>query len=238
LARQAELKSKSAYILLLDELDFVITSLLRQKRAFYNRHWSMYYKLGVGQSHDWHGTMPALAVEYGLATYLDFKFRQSGENPREKKGRPLLDIAVSQEPRKQRYPICPAAVAVLLKNGANPNATYKSVTPWQNALAFTYSLQSSKMQMKSSGIERLKPDREDVMSLLCLFRHFIDHGADLSRVCNCGLTACSVLWVVEEVFYRWYPEESAALLEDLQRRTAVTGIVSGLSFASKKYGIF
>ena len=74
LARQAELTNKPAYIPLLDELDRVITSLLRQKKAFYNRHWVMYYKLGVGQSHDWNDTWPALAVEYGLATYLDFRF--------------------------------------------------------------------------------------------------------------------------------------------------------------------
>ncbi len=234
LARQAELANRTAYIPLLDELDIVVTSLLRQKRAFYNRHWVMYYKLGVGQNHDWNDTWPELGVEYGLAAYLDFKFRQSGENSWEKNGRPLLDIAVSQDPRKQRYPISPPTVAVLLEHAAKPNAVYKFATPWQNALAFAYSFQSSKLETSSSGSERQKPDREDILRLVSLFKYFIDHGADLSLSCSCGATTRDVLWLVEEVFHRWYPEESAALLDDVRRRTTGAGIVSRLGFTWKR----
>jgi len=234
LARQAELTNKPAYIPLLDELDRVITSLLRQKKAFYNRHWVMYYKLGVGQSHDWNDTWPALAVEYGLATYLDFRFQQSGENPWEKNGRPLLDIAVSQHPRQQRYPFSPPTVAVLLEHGAKPNEVYNFATPWQNALAFALPIQSSKLEATSSGTERQKPDREEILGLVSLFRYFIDHGADISQSCSCGATTPDVLWLVEEVFYRWYPEESAALLEDVRRRTTGAGMVSRLGFSLKR----
>jgi hypothetical protein len=235
LARQAELKNKPAYIPLLDELDLVITSLLRKKRAFYNRHWVMYYNLGVGQNHDWHDTWPALAVEYGLATYLDFRFRQSGENPWKRHGRSLLDIAVSQDQRKHpRYPISPPTVAVLLEHGAKPNEVYDFATPWQKALAYAYSIQSSKLETTSSGTERRKPDREEILGLVSLFRHFIDHGADLSQGCSCGATTRDVLWLVEEVFHRWYPEESAALLEDLRRRTTGAGMLSRLGFSLKR----
>lgn len=237
LARQAELANKPAYIPLLDELDIVITSLLRQKRAFYNRPWVMYYKLGVGQSNDWDWdyAWPALAVEYGLVTYLEFNFRRTGENLRERKGRPLLDIAVSQDSRKQRYPISPSTVAVLLDHGANPNAVYNLTTPWQNALAFAYSIQSSKLETTSSGTERLKPNHEEILGLVSLFRHFIDHGADLSQSCSCGATTRDVLWLVEQVFHRWYPEESVALLEDVRRRTTGTGMVSRLVVTWKRW---
>jgi hypothetical protein len=234
LARQAELKNKPAYIPLLGELGLVIKSLLRKKRAFYNRHWVMYYKMEVDQSHDWHETWPALAVEYGLATYLDFRFRQSGENPSKKHGRPLLDIAISQDPRKQRYPISPPTVAVLLEHGAKPNEVYNSSTPWQNALAYAYSIQSLKLEIIFSGTERLKPNREEILGLVSLFRHFIDYGADLSQSCSCGATTRDVLWLVEEVFHRWYPEESAALLEDVRRRTTGAGMVSRLGYSWKR----
>jgi hypothetical protein len=245
-AHQAELTNKTGYIPLLDELDLVMKSLLRQTGAFHNRHWVTYYKKAAGPGQDWHDNWPALAVEYGLASYLDFKFRQPSESPREKKGRrPLLDIAISPDPRGQRYSWSPPTVAVLFAHGANPNASYiypashdypacHSVTPWQNALAFASSLRSFKLKTNIRGNEKIRPDREEIVRLVCLFTHFIEHGADLTRSCNCGATTRDVLWIVEEVFHRWEPEESEALLEDLRRRMASAGMVSRFSRAWKK----
>jgi hypothetical protein len=128
----------------------------------------------------------------------------------------------------------PPTVAVLLAHGANPNAAYNSATPWQKVLLFAYSLQSFKMKTNFRGNEKLRPDREEIMRSVCLFRHFIDHGADLTRSCNCGATTRDVLWIVEEVLHRWEPEESEALLEDLRRRMASAGMVSRFSLAWKK----
>lgn len=126
-------------------------------------------------------------------------------------------------------------MAVLLEHGAKPNAVYNFATPWQNALAFAFSIQSSKLETTSSGTERQKPDREEILGLVSLFRHFIDHGADLSLSCSCGATIRDVLWLVEEVFHRWYPEESAALLEDVRRRTTGAGMVSKVGVTWKRF---
>lgn len=227
-ARQAELKQNLAYIPLLDELDSTMTWLLQQPGTPYPSHWATYYEAGRERRSEWEDTTLALAIEYGLSSYLDKKFRQSSPMC-EKSGRPLLDYAVSSNPRSQRYPMSPLVVSVLLRHGADPNKRYQDSSPWENALGYAYSLQWT---FKKYGAERQQPDRWEALNLLEIFGHFINYGADLNESCivRSGLEDETerrpVLWVVKDVFVRWYPEDSADLVRELVQKGASMDIMS------------
>jgi hypothetical protein len=229
-SRHAELKVNHEYIPLLDQLDHLMSNLLRPRESSYPGHWARFYRPGDERPFEWDDTTAALAVEYGLYSYLSFKFRQSG--PFDKAGRPLLDYAVSPNPRKQRYGICQDVVSILLRYGADPNKRYNLTTPWENALAFAYSLQFPELTLGLFGNERKQPKRSEVMNLLCLFRQFIDHGADLNESCVVRGTYEElneyrpVLFIVNDAFVRWYPEESGELASALKQREASEELVS------------
>lgn len=236
-ARRAELKGRAEYIPLLDQVDFVITWILQQMQQTYLGHWARHYLAGDERPLEWVDTTTAIAVEYGLCAYLDYKFRQSDSNPLEKPGRPLLDYAMSQTPRRQRYLICAPVVDVLLSHGADPNQRYNSMSPWENAISFAYGLQFPATEWGTTdwglfGNERIKPDRGEVMELLCIFMHFVEYGADLNGSCivKAGYEKPNerqpVLFIVKDVFGRWYPKESAQLVSLLENRGASEDLVS------------
>lgn len=223
-ARQAELKQNPAYIPLLDELDYVMTQLLQMPGTPYPGHWSTYYECGRERNFEWEDTTLALAVEYGLSSYIDKKFRQSSQMCK-KAGRPLLDYAVSRNPRSQRYPMSPLVVSVLLRHGGDPNKSYQETTPWENLLIYAYLLQFPKLKLSTYG-EREPPDRDEVLNLIEIFGHFINYGANLNESClvRTGIEDETerrpVLFIVNDVFARWYPEESADLVRELRQREA------------------
>lgn len=239
--REAELKQDPAYIALLDQLDLVMTWHAESKGSTYPGHWARHY-LAEYDLEDyerpigWADSIMTIAVEYGLCSYLEYKFRQTSnapfENAAEKPGRPLLDYAVSQNPTKQRYHITAEVVAVLLQHGANPNLRYNSTTARENALAFAYSLQFPKAGKYLFESDRVKPSRTEVMELVQVFSHFISHGADLNGSCiiRAGYEKPNerrpVLYIVKDVFVRWYPEESVALVHELARRGASEELIS------------
>jgi hypothetical protein len=229
-SRQAELYQNSSYISLLDQLDFLMNQLLEPRKSSYPGHWARFYLLGNERPLDWDDTTTALAVEYGLCSYLRYKFRQSSQNLCEKLGRPLLDYAVSPKPRKQRYGICPDAVSILLQYGADPNKKYLKTTPWENALAFAYSLQFRESWLGSNN-QRKQPKRSEVMILLSLFKKFVDHGANPNGKCVVRSVDedlddyRSALFIVNDVFVRWYPEESEELASELRQRGASVEVI-------------
>jgi hypothetical protein len=223
-ARQAELNQNPAYIPLLDELDSVMAQLLQEPGVPYPGHWATYYEAGHERRSEWEDTTLALAVEYGLSSYIDKKFRQASSTC-EKMGRPLLDYAVSRDPTIQRYPMSPLVVSVLLRHGADPNKSYQDATPWENALIYAYLIQFPKLKLSTFG-EREPPDRHKVLNLIEIFGHFINYGADLNESClvRTGIEDETerrpVLFIVNDVFARWYPEESADLVRELKQRGA------------------
>jgi hypothetical protein len=70
------------------------------------------------------------------------------------------------------------------------------------------------------------------MDQLLLFTNFISYGADLNASCTVRggyekpLERPPVLFIVNDIFVRWYPEESAALVQDLKSRGASDELVS------------
>ncbi|RDW79842.1 hypothetical protein BP6252_04480 [Coleophoma cylindrospora] len=295
-ARMSERGHSSAYIPLLEELDHVLNVVVGQIGHIYPGHWSRYYQAGDERPFEWVDNTLVLAVEYGLSAFLDYKFRQIGDNPCYKEGRPLLDYAVSRDIRSQRYGLDPGIIATLLEHGADPGQRYKSTTPWENALNYAYRLQfkelkthrrrngvieadrdqvqeivdrfrdfiadstgTSQLHLKSipptsfhqkamqkhyqatTGISnssifsdgkmkpddekvlKSKPDRDTVLKLISLFQTFIDHGADPNESCLVQIGSEDhmelrpVLYIVNDVFWRWYPEESAKLVEKLEQ---------------------
>jgi len=229
-ARQAELKQNPAYIPLLDQLDSVMTQLLQEPGTPYPGHWATYYEAGRERRSEWEDTTLALAVEYGLSSYIDKKFRQSSQMC-QKSGRPLLHYAVSQNPKSQKYPMSPLVISVLLRHGANPNRIYQETTPWENALRYAYLLQFPHLKLSRYG-EREPPDRNEVMNLIEIFWHFINYGADLNESClvRTGIEDETerrpVLFIINDVFARWYPEESADLARELRERGATDEVKS------------
>lgn len=253
-SRQAELNQNTAYIPLLDQMDIVMTCLLEQTGHTYNGHWSRHYHPYETRPFEWYDTTQAVAVEYGLCAYLEHSLRQSNGNPCEKHGRPLLDYAVSQNVRKQRYPISPEVIAVLLRHGADPNlrwgikptpwemsTPWERTTSWENALAYAYSVQF-RLDITNLGTQefvRRKPRQSVVRDLLRIFELFIEQGAGVNASCmiTIGDEAFNerrpVLFIVNRVFVRWYPQESAGLAQLLKQRGASEELVSELTL----YGI-
>jgi hypothetical protein len=236
-SRQAELHQNPAYIALLDQLDMVMTWYTERKGTTYIGHWARHYLAEFPERPlGWADSILTLAVEYGLCGFLEYKFRQSSTAPftsaADKPGRPLLDYAISQDPCKQRYPLHPPVIAVLLAHGARPNVRYNSTTAWENLLAFAYSLQFPKAGKYLFDSDRVKPSRSEVLDLLEVFETFLAHGADLNGSCivRAGYEKPNerrpVLFIVRDVFVRWYPEESAPLVRNLQRRGASDELIS------------
>ncbi|KAG0652892.1 hypothetical protein D0Z07_0177 [Hyphodiscus hymeniophilus] len=243
-SRQVELSHNPAYVPLLEQLDLVMTYLLEQTGHTYTGHWSRHYHPFETRPFEWYDTTKAVAVEYGLCAYLEHCLSQSSNNACEKKGRPLLDYAVSQN-RKQRYPISPEVISVLLRHRADPNLRWgilEKSTPWENALMYAYSVQY-KLEVTNLGTQEFvkrKPRQSVVYDLLRILVAFIQHGADVnaSFKITIGRDALNerrpVLFVVNEVFARWYPEESAEIQHLLRRKGASEEIVSDFRF----YGLF
>lgn len=117
LARKAELNNESGYIPLLDEVDRVVSSLLRQSKGFYGRHWSFYYKQDCGETSDWNITIIDVTSQYGLTMYANHKKNPDSVGNSEKKKRQWLRSLqgmlnlICQLPRThdpdQRYPVNP-----------------------------------------------------------------------------------------------------------------------------------
>jgi hypothetical protein len=236
-SRQAELHQNPAYIALLDQLDLVMTWHAEREGTTYIGHWARHYLAEFPERPlGWADSILTLAVEYGLCSYLEYKFRQTSTAPfssaADRPGRPLLDYAISQDPRKQRYPLYPPVIDVLLAHGARPNVRYNSTTPWENALAFAYSLQFPKAGRYLFDSDRVKPSRVEVLDLLVVFETFLAYGADLNGSCivRAGYEKPNerrpVLFIVKDVFVRWYPDESAKLVRDLQSRRASDELIS------------
>jgi hypothetical protein len=183
-ARKAELSKNDSYVPLLDQLDLVMDLLLEGMSHIYPGHWARYYQAveaGEERPFSWEDNTQALAVEYGLCAYLDYKFKQSYRNPCSKPGRPLLDYAVSEDPQGQRYGISADVVNILLRHGASPNERWHSTTPWENALAFAYRLQFKQPQTDRLRSGMLQVDREQVQDLVNVFRDFVTHPNDAPR---------------------------------------------------------
>ncbi len=236
-ARQAELHQNPAYIALLDQLDLVMTWHAERKGTTYIGHWARHYLAEFPERPlGWGDNILTLAVEYGLCGYLEYKFRQASTTPftsaADRPGRPLLDYAISQEPRAQRYGPDARVIAVLLAHGARPNVRHNSTTAWENALAFAYGLQFPRAGRYLFDSDRVRPNRGEVLELLDVFAAFVAHGADLNGSCivRAGYEKPNerrpVLFVVRDVFARWYPEEAAPLVRDLLGRGASDELIS------------
>ncbi len=104
---------------------------------------------------------------------------------------------------------------MLLHHGAKSDKAYNSTTSWENTLAFAYRLQFPELSLSTFSNGRVKPDRDEVLDVLCIFGHFINNGADLKESyiirtgCEDATERRPVLYIVKEVFWRWYHEESA-----------------------------
>jgi hypothetical protein len=80
--------------------------------------------------------------------------------------------------------------------------------------------------------DRVWPSRKEVKEMILVFNHFISYGADLNGSCiiRAGYEKPNerrpVLYIVKDVFVRWYPEESVELVQELLRRDASEELVS------------
>jgi hypothetical protein len=174
--KESRLSKNDSYVPLLDQLDLVMDLLLEGMSHIYPGHWARYYQAvegGEERPFSWEDDTQALAVEYGLCAYLDYKFKQSYRNPCNKPGRPLLDYAVSEDPQGQRYGISSVVVNILLRHGASPNERWHSTSPWENALAFAYRLQFEQPQTDRLHSGMLQVDQEQIQELVNQFENFV-----------------------------------------------------------------
>jgi hypothetical protein len=79
---------------------------------------------------------------------------------------------------------------------------------------------------------RKRPDHDKAMNMLSVFRLFVEHGADLNGSCLIRTyfedmtERRPALYIVKEVFSRWYPEESAELINLLESKGASDELMS------------
>jgi hypothetical protein len=92
-------------------------------------HWT-----DITSSNKSHNSFLSLAIQYELTSYVHVKIESKPELCRKKKGRPLLDYAVKPTPPEMHGPISAQTVAILLKNGSDPNQIYLGKTVWLRAL--------------------------------------------------------------------------------------------------------
>ncbi|KAE9367546.1 hypothetical protein N431DRAFT_513953 [Stipitochalara longipes BDJ] len=102
-----------------------------------SQHWSNFPSTNP-EPLEWENNFLSIAVQFGLSKFLDTNLGKEDKILEAKKGRPLLDYAMSPPPIVQNNLITADVVKVLLKHGAKPNEKYKRKTCWQNALLWQY----------------------------------------------------------------------------------------------------
>jgi len=80
----------------------------------------------------------SLIVQFGLSKYLKHNLAPGDRVLKDKRGRPLLDYAMSPLPGLEHDLITKDVVAVLIEHVADPNEEFGRRTCWQNALLWQY----------------------------------------------------------------------------------------------------
>jgi hypothetical protein len=134
------------------------------------------------QPKEWKNNFLSLVIQFGLSKYLDQSLGNGDRLLKDKKGRPLLDYALSPLPDLHPDLITKDVVEVLLRHGAEPNEAFKTEkcgkrTCWQNALLWQYE-QSTASRGKLSTIT---PKAQKIAEMrLMIFQLLIEKGASVS----------------------------------------------------------
>ncbi|CAG8962109.1 hypothetical protein HYFRA_00005152 [Hymenoscyphus fraxineus] len=120
-ARQAELTTKVAQTIYVEELDVY----------YQNTEWCA-VALGIGHSGNWETNLLCAAIHFGLRLYILEKV-QKGVQMKRGSGRPFLFYALDQ----WRHSFASSVVADLLNYGADVNEAFEDETPWSKLLSLT-----------------------------------------------------------------------------------------------------
>jgi hypothetical protein len=185
-------------------------------------HWSNFHPT-YPQPIEWHNSFLSLAVQFGLSKFLDQSLGQGDRVLKSKKGRPLLDYAMSPLPGVKYNIITPDVVKVLLSHGANPNEKFQKETCWTNALLWQYEhfvLLAGKGFTSLDQAQKLADLRLQILQLM------IEYGADAKACCKTGRGELSAGTILTECFKSWAPNGLNALQQLSATQAAKSHMIS------------
>jgi hypothetical protein len=131
LAHQAENETGEGQVEFIDKLDMTIDRLWYRKNQ---KHWGTHINFQWNfYRPDWRDDFLAVAVTYGLHSYVAQRLGNGNSILRRKKGRPYLDYALYHTVGNPGA-YSPDMVKVLLDHGAKPNQKFDGRSPWHTFL--------------------------------------------------------------------------------------------------------
>ena len=172
-----------------------------QKSSPESNHQNWVQEMLISPSTD-HDSFLSLTIQFDLGTYVQHALANDGKLIRNKKGRPLLDYAVSP---RQWSEASASLVETLLKHGADPNEKFEGHSPWENAILRQVHLNATQT---ATNPERQK-NRATFLRLM------LEYGAD-RKFCGTGALGPFSVLSVARMFMSVAPSE-AKKMETLLR---------------------
>jgi hypothetical protein len=220
----AELETKKAQILMLEELDRVCNALLRgsveppycwaNERLYGEDSFDIDGDMSTVtqptlqkfKNHD--DSLLTIAIASGLYLYVFEKIQLEPNLVTAKCGRPLLHYAVQQFDTCQISSFCYSEeiIELLLSHGASPNQTYEGKSAWEHVLEAIFEL-----------LRKLNTPLFELLVWIRIARLFLLHGANMVQCIENDLNK-SAHQIITAAFYDQLPEET----RDLQRMLVST----------------
>jgi hypothetical protein len=181
-------------------------------------HWSNFHPTQtqsaqtppISQLIEWQSNYLALVIQFGLSKYLDQSLGTGDKILKSKKGRPLLDYAMSPLPGMEYDKITSEVVKVLLNHGANPNEKFEKKTCWTNALLWQH---ENFIRLAGRELGSLEQTRELVRIRRQILRLLIERGAKADACCRTEKGKIPATVMVTECFKTWDPDGLSNLLQ-------------------------
>lgn len=186
-------------------------------------HWANFHPTEE-QKREWNSLFLTLAIQYGLRKYVEDCLGIGSKVLRSKKGRPLLDYALSPLPSLQHTMITPVMVQVLLNHGADPNQNiagkkffqrFSVGTCWDNALLWQYERFAS---LTAKGLNLTSEDKKLANIRLSMFEIMLIHGADKRACPRTGRVSVTLPLVIDECFSSCPPDRVKRVRDYITRR--------------------
>jgi hypothetical protein len=201
-AYDAELETNRAAVLLLDELDRLVTEVTHTCAPIVRPG----YCLAPAKYHGSYGIRDnflAIAIHTGLYHYVAYRIECQPDIIRKNAGRPFLEYAVLEKPLDQfgALRLSSKMVQLLLQNGSCPNQIYERDSAWDIILRRFANHGSGRRQR---GVVPLFYKMSDPESpeLLQIVRIFIEHGAVVNK---------DIYEKISRTFKAEFPEETKRL---------------------------